>query len=89
MNKCRILGWHFKFSQIKPLKHGFYLSQSVGNIDADMSGQHKDLAKYWGKDANSNVGGPLYANLDSVNATIYDGEISKLSNKIGIISVDP
>ena len=58
------------------LKHGFYLSQSVGNIDADMSGQHKDLATYQGKDANSNVGGPLYANLDSVNATIYDGEIS-------------
>jgi hypothetical protein len=28
------------------LKHGFYLSQSVGNIDADMSGQHKDLATY-------------------------------------------
>jgi hypothetical protein len=44
------------------LKHGFYLSQSVGNIDADMSGQHKDLATYQGKDANSNVGGPLYAN---------------------------
>jgi hypothetical protein len=34
------------------LKHGFYLSQSVGSIDADMSGQHKDLARYQGKDAN-------------------------------------
>jgi hypothetical protein len=24
------------------LKHGFYLSQSVGNIDADISGKHQD-----------------------------------------------
>ncbi|CAC9436377.1 hypothetical protein [bacterium endosymbiont of Bathymodiolus sp. 5 South] len=58
------------------LKHGFYLSQSAGNIDADMSGQHKDLATYQGKDANPSAGGSLYAGLPSASTTIYDGEIS-------------
>jgi dUTPase len=28
------------------LKHGFYLSQSVGNIDADISGKHQDFAAF-------------------------------------------
>jgi hypothetical protein len=56
MNKCRILGWHFKF-----LKHGFYLSQSVGNIDADISGKHQDFAAFTG----SNFGA-----ITEKNATI-------------------
>jgi kynureninase len=30
------------------LKHGFYLSQSVGNIDADISGKHQDFAAFTG-----------------------------------------
>ncbi|VVH64645.1 hypothetical protein BSPLISOX_2573, partial [uncultured Gammaproteobacteria bacterium] len=49
------------------LKHGFYLSQSVGNIDADISGKHQDFAAFTG----SNFGA-----ITEKNATIYDGKIS-------------
>jgi len=56
------------------LKHGIYLSQSLGDIKADLSGNHKDTATYYGKDLGGF--GTLYADLPTANASIYDGKIS-------------
>jgi len=58
------------------LKHGIYLSESLRGINADISGKHKDTAAYQGKDRVPQLGGSLYANLPTANASIYDGKIS-------------
>jgi hypothetical protein len=49
------------------LKHGVYLSQSIGSIDADISGKHQDFSAFVGNNPND---------ITEVNATVYDGKIS-------------
>ena len=56
------------------LKHGIYLSQSLSDIKADISGKHRNTATYQGKDLGGS--GTPYANLPTANASIYDGKIS-------------
>ncbi|AYQ57710.1 hypothetical protein MS2017_2053 [Bathymodiolus thermophilus thioautotrophic gill symbiont] len=46
------------------LKHGFYLSSSVGSLKADISGKHQDFS------------GGLTENPTNKNATVHDGKIS-------------
>ncbi|SMN02188.1 hypothetical protein SPONN_561 [uncultured Candidatus Thioglobus sp.] len=51
------------------LKHGFYLSESLGNSSADVSGMHQDFAAFIGTNPQA---------ITEENATIYNGEISSV-----------
>ncbi|CAC9519146.1 hypothetical protein [uncultured Gammaproteobacteria bacterium] len=49
------------------LKHGVYLSQSIGSIDADISGKHQNFSDFVGNNPDA---------ITEKNATVYDGKIS-------------
>lgn len=48
-------------------KHGIYLSQSIGNIDADISGKHQDFSAFTGTNPQD---------ITEENANIYNGQVS-------------
>lgn len=49
------------------LKHGIYLSESLGNIQADISGKHQDFERFVRTNPEA---------ITEENATVYDGKIS-------------
>ncbi|SMN12406.1 hypothetical protein SPBRAN_853 [uncultured Candidatus Thioglobus sp.] len=49
------------------LKHGFYISESLGSPSADVSGMHQDFAAFIGTNPED---------ITEENATVYNGEIS-------------
>jgi len=49
------------------LKHGIYLSESLGDIKADISGKHQDFGRFNGTNPSD---------ITEKNATIYNGKIS-------------
>ncbi len=51
------------------LKHGFYLSESLGDTKADIKGKHQDFVNFTGTNPQD---------ITEENATIYDAEISSI-----------
>ncbi len=72
MKKITLIGLSllaFQAQAEMQIKHGFYLSESLGNVSADISGKHQDFAKFIGDNPED---------ITEENATIYDARISNI-----------